>query len=138
MREIIKILIKECDKVEPVTLEQIRRFETEHKLQLPLYYISFLQEVNGLTGFICESYVNLWALQELHSNNVGYEALEYAPNIVLIGSDGGGNAYGIDFDSDYAIVELPFVGMSRENAEIIADSIESLIEFLAAKTYDDG
>lgn len=46
---------------------------------------------------------------------------EFLHNIILIGSDGGDTAYGIDASGRY--IEMPFIGMADEEAVVIAEEM---------------
>ena len=53
------------------------------------------------------SYLLLWEKGELVKLNDAYEVLKHLKNVMLIGSDGGGTAYGVEISGKY--VEVPFV-----------------------------
>lgn len=48
-------------------------------------------------------------------------------HIVLIGSDGGDEAYGIDVNGRY--IEVPFIGMDDEEVKIIAGDFDGFINY---------
>lgn len=83
-------------------------------------------------GMIGESnYLLLWEKNEIEELNKDYETLEFLSNIILIGSDGGDMAYGIDVNGRY--VEVPFIGMSDEEVKIVADDFDSFINYVWSK-----
>jgi hypothetical protein len=71
---------------------------------LPEDYVAFLQRANGGEGFVGERYVRLWKAEELIEVNRGYNVAEFFPNLFLIGTDGGGEAYAFDFSGNDATV----------------------------------
>lgn len=73
----------------------------------------------------------LWPVEELHSVNDGYHVNDYAPGLLIFGSNGGGDAYGFDTRSaDWPIVEVPFVGMDWSAASAVAPSFDAFIKRL--------
>lgn len=69
---------------------------------------------------------------ELIRFNKEYEVSEYAPGILLFGSDGGGEGYGFNTNEPgWPVVRLPFIGMAPEYADEVANSFENLTLELA-------
>ena len=52
-------------------------------------------------------------------------------NVLLIGSDGGDTAYGIDINGKY--IEVPFIGMDDEEVKIVADDFDGFIGYVWSK-----
>jgi hypothetical protein len=89
-------------------------------------------EVGGGEGFIGDNYIVIWRAEELANFNREYEVNEYAPGITLFGSNGGGEAYGFDFYSPtMPVLRIPFIGMDRRYARLIAQSFTALFLKLA-------
>jgi hypothetical protein len=65
-------------------------------------------------------YFQLWPEEEIQKWNIDYQVPEYAPGFIGFGSDGGGEM--LAFDKEGAIYMIPFIGMSVEDAQKIADS----------------
>ena len=77
--------------------ESIAALQAEYP-HLPQDYIAYLAESNGGEGSVgATGYLRLWPAERIAERNRGYEMEEFAPGIVLIGTDGGGEAYGFDF-----------------------------------------
>jgi cell wall assembly regulator SMI1 len=99
---------------------------------LPIDYARFLAEHDGGEGFIGNNYLILWRVEELPNFNREYEVIEYAPDILLFGSDGGGEGYGFDTrDLNMRVVRIPFIGMDRRYATPVATSFTDLLAQLA-------
>ena len=99
---------------------------------LPSDYLNFLEQHNGGEGYIGDNYVILWKAEELERFNREYEVEKYAPGVLFFGSSGGGEGYGFDTRSTgMPIVCVPFIGMSREYAELVANDFPSFIDKLA-------
>jgi len=95
---------------------------------LPATYLRALATANGGQGFIGNRFVNLWPVEEIVERNKHYQVVEYAPELLLIGSNGGGVAYAFDTSqSDESIYEVPFIGLDVKDARLIAKSFEALV-----------
>src|SRR4051812_46044333 len=94
-----------------VKLEDIERFASETGVLLPDDYVAFLQVSNGLEGAAGESsYIRLWPVNDLVVHNRGYRISTFAPNLYLIGTDGGDIAYGFRRDSPRTeYIQVPFI-----------------------------
>jgi hypothetical protein len=89
---------------------------------LPDGYTVFMQRANGGEGFIGKRYVRLWRAEELVEMNRGYNVTHFFPDMVFIGTDGGGEAYAFKVsESDGAVFEVPFIGLPSD-ARMISDS----------------
>ena len=88
---------------------------SELGVALPSDYLSFMRSSNGGEGFIGEHYLILWRIEELKPFNTDYEVEQYAPGILLFGSNGGGEGLGFDLrDPGMPVVVMPFIGMDLE------------------------
>jgi hypothetical protein len=96
---------------------------------LPNDYIGFLLVSNGGEGFLGENYVRLWKAEDLRQNNLNYAVAEFAPQLFLFGSDGGGEAYAFDTSaSPYMVVQVPFIGMGDPETSIqLGDSFNAFL-----------
>jgi len=132
----IEELLKRFKRNPPVNNLAIEDFNLKTGLELPLNYINFLKIANGGEGFIGNSYISLWKIEELQELNVAYQVGEYAPGLLLIGSDMGGEAFAFDMTTrPWPLVRVPFVGMSRNSIEILAADFRSFLEFLFKQIF---
>jgi hypothetical protein len=108
----------------------IREFENLSGVSLPEDYRYFLTIADGAEGFLGEEiYVMLWPVEEILEMNTGYEVQEYAPGLLLFGSNGGGEAYAFDTrDGRMAVVSVPFVGMDLSEIRFLAPSFNEFVE----------
>ena len=108
--------------------QTLQKTQAELGLALPVDYLAFLKESNGGEGFIDDGYIMVWAAEELAPFNADYQVKEYAPGLLLFGSNGSGEAYAFDRRSGVLpIVQVPFVGMDLRHARPIAKSIDALL-----------
>jgi hypothetical protein len=125
-------LLKGFNLNAPATEQEIHDFEGLAGLTLPIEYVEFLRVGNGGEGFIGENaYAMLWRVEELERFNREYEVQQYAPGLLLIGSDGGGEALAYDRrQTPWVVVQVPFVGMDLAHVEVLGDSFRSFLEAL--------
>ena len=74
------------------------------------------------------SYLILWEKSDIEELNDDYEVNEFLTNSILIGSDGGDIAYGINEEGKCFAV--PFIGMDDDEVELIGNNFEEFIEKL--------
>lgn len=99
---------------------------------LPKDYKEFLNMYNGGNGSIGENaYLQLWTFEDIVELNKDYEVAEFLSGIVLIGSDGGDIAYGINEKGKY--IEVPFIGMQDNEVQEIAINFDEFIEYIYSK-----
>jgi hypothetical protein len=89
------------------------------KVELPHDYREFLRASNGGEGFVGQNYIALWRAEELKTLNDGYDVGQFAPGLLLFGSDGGGEAYAFDTRANpWVVVQTPFIGMGDPSLTI--------------------
>lgn len=115
------------------TLSKMRNFSPTKEEQITLskkykIFEVFLKQIVSGNGMIGENYLIIWDKGEIEELNNDYETQEFLSNILLIGSDGGDMAYGIDDQGRY--IEVPFIGMDNEEVKIIAKDFDEFINYL--------
>jgi hypothetical protein len=125
-------LFKEFIPNNPIQIKDIEGVEDKLSIKFPEDYVNFMVNTNGGEGSIGEdSYLRLWKIEELIESNEGYGVEEFAPGLIIIGSDGGDTAYGFDFRTEHPIlVEVGFIGMDLEEPYFSASSFIGFIEYL--------
>jgi SMI1 / KNR4 family (SUKH-1) len=116
----------------PASSAAIAEFEKQLGAKFPQDYIAFLLLANGGEGFVGENQpLILWPAEQLISVNDGYRVRDYAPGLLVFGSNGGGDAYGFDRRSpDWRIVEMPFIGMDWSEASPVASTFGAFLKRL--------
>ncbi len=95
---------------------------------LPQDYLDFIRRCNGGEGFVSDEYLMLWRIEELYEFNREYEVRKYLADVVLFGSNGGGEAFGFRKSrTNIDIIRVPFVGMSTELCVKVAGSFAEFI-----------
>jgi hypothetical protein len=101
---------------------------------LPADYVEFLLHCDGIEGPVGDTgYFELWSIEEVTVSQQEYGVDAFAPGLVLIGSDGGGTAYGLDVRSASTLfVRIPFIPMAWEEGAVLGDSFHSFIQRVAS------
>lgn len=112
----------------PAAESAIRAAASALGVSLPADYVDFLRRHNGGEGFAGEHSVVLFKAEELKPFNDAYEIDEYAPGLILFGSNGGGEGYAFDTrDGSMSVVRVPFIGMELRYARPIAKSFTDMV-----------
>jgi hypothetical protein len=98
---------------------------------LPEDYLNAVDEFGGREGFLGDSFVRLFRLQELTSLNFAFDVPVLCPEVFIIGSNGCGEAYAFPLNEP-AIVQIPFIPLRAECAIHLADSFTGFLQALAA------
>jgi hypothetical protein len=114
-------------KNDPPTDNEVQFFLRDTRFNLPLGFLEFFRSANGADLKSDEKYVLLWPLTDMVQLNKDYLVDEYAPDFFIFGSDGGDTAYAIERKTG-DIYEMPFIGMSREEAVFKGKSFVEFIE----------
>lgn len=112
---------------EPYTGDDIVRI---NEVELPKQYIEFMKKHNGGEGDIGENWLVLYPLEDLQEINDDYEIEQFLPGHIIIGSDGGGELYGIDNEGNYfnvpVIMDVNDITLLGQDIELLPDKINDL------------
>lgn len=88
---------------------------------------------NGGEGPVGDfGYAMFWKIEELLTMNKDYNVIESLEGFLIIGSDGGGEAFAIYLKSDSAkYVQVPFVGMCEEDCLEMGGDFTTFLEKLS-------
>ena len=112
----LNVLTSRLDRNAPAREEDIKSFLSRVRFSPPPGYIEFMQESNGAEGPIGKSsrHLVLWPIEKLFGYNEDYHVDEFAPHLVIFGSNGAGEAYAFNTRSQpTTIVRVPFIGMDE-------------------------
>lgn len=114
---------------DPAPQGAIAEAERGLRRTLPDGYRAFLDASNGYDDVLGTGYLSLWPAGQLVPRNEGYEVARKLADVVLIGSNGGGTVYGIDWSGGAPqFVSVPFVPMQREELRILATTFRDFVE----------
>lgn len=102
---------------------------------LPKDYLAAVAEYGGREGFVGETYLRLFRLEELVALNLAFEVPQLAPEVIVFGSDGGGEAFAF-LNGRPGVVQMPFIPLSIEQAWNVGASFDDFIERLAGPAVD--
>ncbi|MEN2416225.1 SMI1/KNR4 family protein [Flavobacterium mesophilum] len=119
--------MKNIDKNSAPTSEEVEIFLKQVNFILPEGFIAFFKEANGADISTDEKFVVLWELTDMIELNLDYNVEEYAPEFFIFGSDGGDTAFAIE-KSTGDIYEMPFIGMSKEEAIFLNKTFMEFID----------
>jgi SMI1 / KNR4 family (SUKH-1) len=100
---------------------------------LPPDYLVELRVHNGGEGWVGgQSYLRLWPVSQLVERNEALNTSIFVPGIILIGSDGADERYGIHIDPDaVSYLAVPAVGMSAGLTRLLGGSWDDFLKALA-------
>ncbi|MBI2919939.1 MAG: SMI1/KNR4 family protein [Planctomycetes bacterium] len=126
-----EVLLARFNRNPPAPDSVIVSCGTRSGVGLPADYLRFMRIANGGEGFIGSSYAILWKLEDLQQINMDYQVAEFAPELFIFGSDGGGEAFGFDFrGAKVTIVRVPFIPLDFENAIVMGQDFPQFLETL--------
>jgi len=96
----------------------------------PPDYLAAVSEFGGREGFLGDTYLRLYRLDELVALNVAYQVPELLPEIILFGSNGTGNAFAFPLWKE-GVVQVPFVPLSKGVGKQCSSTFREFVEQLA-------
>lgn len=117
------------------TIEEVDEALRHIPGRAPGDYREFLLFADGAEGAVGGSgYLAVWRASELEPLNKEYAVEEFAPGFWIFGSDGGDTAYAFDLRGNgTAIVSLPFIGMSEDEAAPLGNTFVEFLERLKSE-----
>jgi len=120
------------------TEDKISHCEHQLEVSLPEDYRSFLQVIDeeDVTS-ICNASFSPWRAHELFVHNVSYGVKEFCPGALVIGSNGGGEAFAFDTrGGEWNVVRIPFIPMSWDEAIPIAENFTEFLKWIERAELD--
>ena len=105
--------------------------------QLPDDYKGYLASCDGGTHEVGSEYIELWPTREIPTLNSGYAIQRWLPELVGIGSDGGGKCYALNYGADSqepSLVRVPFRVLSANAVVTLGESFRVGLENLRARS----
>lgn len=113
--------------------ESINTYEQKLGINLPSEYKEFLLFSNGIEGFVGESYLALFRLEDLLL--VHQTTKKDAPNLLVIGTDGGGTDFVFDIEENFVVKEVQAISLGVDTPKLCANNFSSFLEYLFNKKY---
>ncbi len=111
--------------------ESITALRRTMQTAFPADYVEFMRTTNGAEGLVGSHYLVLLPVEEIATHNEELQVSEFAPGLVLFADNGAGTAYAFDTLSvGLPIVNVPYVGLRREDARQIAPTFTGFLESL--------
>jgi hypothetical protein len=99
---------------------------------LPPGYRAFLGVSDGYDDVMGNGHLSLWPVGQLALRNDMLEVSRRIADLVLIGSNGGGTVYGIDWAGGTPqFVCVPFASMQRPEIRMLAGTFEDFVRLVA-------
>lgn len=136
MNRTLSSLIARLETNPPAEESLIQQIETKIGVSFPADYRDFLLTSNGAEGSLgSASYIQLWRVQDIPELNSIAKASEFAPGLVLFGSDGGSMSYAFDTRTPENIqyVELPDIPMTLTLVKVLGQTFLQFLEDLQSR-----
>jgi hypothetical protein len=135
-------LLENTDKTEGAPQGAIDKLLESLGSRLPDEYLDFLRFSNGAAGPVGKNgFVSLYAAEEIPRLNEDYGVSKFAPGLVLIGSNGGGEAFAIDTRNGspdrMEYVEVPFIPLDLDEIWFRTLSFHELLQYIADSEASD-
>jgi hypothetical protein len=99
---------------------------------VPSDFVQFAVLADGAEGFVGDRYLALWRLGDIPELNAVARVQQFAPGLVLVGTDGGTTAIGLDTRPAVAVfVTVPLVGLFWSRAQRVGSTFDSLLRSLS-------
>ena len=116
-------------------LEALAYVETQINAKLPDDYKEFMCFSNGATGFVGESYLILFNIEDMLKINL---ANEYLPILIIFGSDGGGNSYVFSTtETMFYVGEVSSISIGIEKLKFCAHTFTDFLKYMRNKKFDE-
>jgi hypothetical protein len=97
--------------------------------RFPNEYREFIRSQNGLATWFGDVYIALYSIDRVVEHNEIRDHLSYQPELILIGSDGGGEAIAFDFRKHPpAVILVNMVSIHWSEAIFQAESFDRFME----------
>lgn len=128
--------LKRLRHAEPPPVALVNEFAAM-KPALPLDYLQTVQEANGCEGWVGGAWLRLYRLEDVRKINKWYGVDDFAPGLLLFGSNGGGEAFAFDCrQSPVAVLKIPFIPLDFEYAERVAADVAGLMDGIQTEGDD--
>jgi hypothetical protein len=136
----IRHFLERTERGAQASADDIASLRTAVPFEWPADYLACLMWSNGLEGYVGgHGYLWLWGTADIPVMNAAYHVPEFAPGLVLIGTDVAGCGYGYDTrGSNGSIFEVELSGLCWDYGRQRAASFAEFVAQLAAEPLPEG
>ena len=98
---------------------------------LPRDYLAVVGDFGGREGFLGDTYLRLYRLQELIALNHAYDVPSLLPEVIVFGSNGSGEGFAFPV-GEQSVIQVPFLPLGAEHAARVATSFAEFVLALGA------
>jgi cell wall assembly regulator SMI1 len=107
----------------------IEMAENRLRQRFPDDYRTFLKSERGLKKWFGDVYLSLYTIDQVVELNEIHDHLAYQPELIHIGSDGGGEAIAFDFRQDPpTVIMVSLVSTDRSEGIVQAESFTEFMD----------
>jgi hypothetical protein len=118
-------------KKPPAIAEALSELRTAVQYPLSEDYLGLLRAMNGGEGFVGKQYVRFYSVDQVLLIRRALGEAQLAGDLVVIGSDGGGEALAYDFrQSSAPVVTLGFIPLDYKFVRVLAPTLTAYLEGL--------
>jgi len=120
--DLIDVMSERWVREAGTTQTELEAMRQDLGFRLPEDYITFLRWSNGGEGGIGGKYISLWSSREIAPLNRDYRIRSYLPNVLGVGTNGGGIAFGFLSDENgVKFVRVPLGDLCMDSLAIIGN-----------------
>jgi hypothetical protein len=123
-------------KTPPLSASTVVRLVSQLRRPIPSGFSEMYCAHNGADGFARDSYVRIYPLDHLGDLNRSFQTARFAPGLTIFGSNGGGEA--LAFDPNGMIIQVTFIPLRAEYANVMGRSISELFGTLGGPSLTDA
>ena len=132
MNDRVDELLAQSNRPPGASPTTIAKVTGELGVPLPDDYLRLIAASNGVEGFVGESYLAVWPIEELPELNASSMYEEYADGVVLFGSNGGNEGFAMVTSVDPpAYIAVPMGAWHKEDIITLGRSLEEFLGSLS-------
>ena len=115
------------------TAPEIASAEAHFGVRFPPDYVALLLSTDGGGIEVADGIVEFWRVEKLVKLNTDYEIRLWLPELVAIGTDGGGKCYALRYDEPRVaptFVRVPLGDLDRESIVKVGTTVSEGLQLL--------
>lgn len=132
MRMVALEILASALRPEGASDEALSGVEAALHVELPRSYRSFMMTSNGCDGAAGEAWCILYPIEQVIELTKTYREATFTDGVIFIGTDGGGEAFIIDFNTSLpTFASMAYIGDGLEDALHRDETLDGFIAKLA-------